>query len=159
MNRVAGFFYLRRRIIMPGTITGTLTRLPVRLGSAPMVEIVLACTADAAVHTFPAEVITALSGISDYGLTGLKLYSIKAIPDLVTPPTDKTSITITDKYGLDLLGGKGSELISNTSKVWAPFGPSGFALPALITGLFTINLTGNLVDSAKLTIVLELAGD
>ena len=79
---------------MAGTITGTLTRLPVRLGSAPMIEIVLACIADADVNTFPAEVITSLAGISDYDLRGLKLYSAKFIPDLVTPPTDKFKLRL-----------------------------------------------------------------
>jgi len=142
-----------------GTITGTIERMAVRQGSAPMVEIVLTATADSTLHTWPATVVNTLSGISDFNLKGLKLYSIKTIPSAVTAPTAGTSVTITDSRGVDLLGDKGSGLISNTAKTWAAFGPSGYAFPALVTGNFTITLSGNSVDSAIIIIVLELVGD
>jgi hypothetical protein len=125
----------------PGTITGTLERMAVRQESPPILE------------------VNTLSGISDYILKGLKLYSIKVFPSGVTAPTSGTSVTITDSRGLDLLGGKGSGLIPNTGNGWAAFGPSNYALPALITGNFTITISGNLVNSAGITVVLELTGD
>lgn len=143
----------------PGTITGTLERMAVRQGSAPIIEIVLTCTASVDAATYPATVVNTLSGVSDYILKGLKLYSIKSIPSAVTAPTAGTSVTITDSRGVDLLGDKGSGLISNTAKTWAAFGPNNYAFPALITGNFTVTISGNAVNSAGITLVLEITGD
>jgi hypothetical protein len=142
----------------PGTITGTLERMAVRQGSAPIIEIVLTCTAgDAA--AYPVTVVNTLSGVSDYILKGLKLYSIKSIPSAVTAPTAGTSVTITDSRGVDLLGDKGSGLISNTAKTWAAFGPNNYAFPALIMGNFSVTITGNVVNGAIITLILEITGD
>ena len=143
---------------MAGTITGTLERIQTQMGRPQMVEIVLTCTADAATATYPATVVNTLENISDWDLRGLKLYSVKAYPGAVAP-TDGTDLTITDKYGVDLLGGKGENLIDATSKTWCPAGPSNYALPALITGDITVNITNNNVNSAVTTIILELVGD
>lgn len=100
---------------MAGTITGTLERIQTQMGRPQMVEIVLTCTADAAAATYPATVVNTLENVSDYDLRGLKLYSVKAIPG-DTPPKDGTDLTITDEYGVDLLGGKGENLIDATAK-------------------------------------------
>lgn len=143
---------------MAGTITGTLERIQTQQGRPQMAEIVLTCTADAAAATYPATVVNTLANISTWDLRGLKLYSVKAYPGAVAP-TDGTDLTITDKYGVDLLGGKGENLIDATSKTWCPAGPSNYALPALITGNITVNITNNAVNSAVTTIVLELTGD
>ena len=143
---------------MAGTITGTLERIQTQMGRPQMAEIVLTCTASADDHTYPATVVNTLENISDWDLRGLKLYSVKAYPGAVAP-TDGTDLTITDKYGVDLLGGKGTDLIDATSKTWIPIGPAGYALPALITGNITVNITNNLVNSAVVNLVLELVGD
>jgi hypothetical protein len=142
----------------PGTITGTIERMAVRQGSAPIIEIVLSCVASVDAATYPATVVNTLSGVSDYILKGLKLYSIKAIPG-ATGPTAGTSVTITDSRGVDLLGDKGSGVIANSAKTWAAFGPSNYAFPALIMGNFTVTITGNAVNSAVITLVLEITGD
>ena len=60
---------------------------------------------------------------------------------------------------MDLLGGKGADLIDATSKTWIPAGPVDYVLPALITGNITLNITNNSVDGAITTIILELVGD
>lgn len=146
---------------MAGTITGVLTRMITKLGRPSMATLRLTCTADAANGSFPAMVINPLAvdiNNSSFDIRGLKLYSVKAIPG-DTAPTDATDCTITDADGVDLLGGKGADLIDATSKTWVPFGPSTFALPALITGDISINITNNSVNSAQTTIVLELTGD
>ena len=143
---------------MAGTITGTLERIQTQMGRPQMVEIVLTCTADAAAATYPATVVNTLENISDWDLRGLKLYSVKAYPGAVAP-TDGTDLTITDEYGVDLLGGKGENLIDATSKTWIPAGPEGYALPALITGDITVNISNNAVNSAITTIILEFVGD
>ena len=143
---------------MAGTITGTLERIQTQMGRPQMVEIVLTCTADAAAATYPATVVNTLENISDWDLRGLKLYSVKAYPGAVAP-TDGTDLTITDKYGVDLLGGKGENLIDATSKTWIPAGPENYSFPALITGNITVNISNNAVKSAVTTIILELVGD
>ena len=143
---------------MAGTITGTLERIQTQMGRPQIVEIVLTCTASADNASFPATVVNTLSGISTWDLRGLKLYSVKAAPGAVAP-TDESDLTITDKYGVDLLGGKGINLIDATSKTWCPAGPEGYALPALITGDITVNISNNAVNSAITTIILEFVGD
>jgi hypothetical protein len=147
-------------MIMPalGTITGAITRIQTQQGRPQIVTVVLTCTASADNASYPATVVNTLENISTWDLRGLKLYSVKAIPG-DTAPTDATDLTITDEYGVDLLGGKGADLIDATSKTWIPAGPSNFALPALITGNITVTITNNLVKSAVTTIVLELVGD
>jgi hypothetical protein len=148
-----------------GTITGLLTRIQTPQGRPPICKLALTCTAgaagDANAHLFPATVINPLAVDSNgtlFDIRGLKLYSVKAIPG-GTAPTDATDLTITDEYGVDLLGGKGTDLVDATSKTWIPAGPVGYAFPALITGNITVNITNNLVDSAVTTLVLEFVGD
>jgi hypothetical protein len=144
---------------MAGTVTGSFTRIPTQQGRPQMAKLVLAFTADETAHTFPSTVLNDLPAVSGlFTLEGLQLYSIKCIPYAVTPPTGGGSITVTDEYGLDLLGGKGSGMISNTNKTWALFGPSESDVCALVTGDITINVSGNSVNSAKLTIIIEFIG-
>lgn len=144
-------------------ITGILKRSIVKQGRPSMAVLELTCTAGTAgeAGAFPATIINPLavdSVGSLFDIRGLKLYSVKAIPG-TTAPTDATDLTITDEYGIDLLGGKGTDLIGATSKTWIPIGPAGYALPALITGNVTVTITGNLIASAVITIVLEFVGE
>lgn len=144
---------------MPGTITGTLTRVPTQTGRPQLVKIVLTCTADLTLHTWPTTVINTLANISDFLITGLKLYQIKCIPDAVTPPTTTSSVTITDEDGYDLLGNKGSGLLSNTLKTGCLAGPLNCYAAMPITGNISITLSGNSVDGAITKIILILTGD
>lgn len=141
-----------------GAITGTITRIQTQQGRPQMVVVVLTCTASADNASYPATVVNTLANILPWDLRGLKLYSVKVIPG-ATAPTDATDLTITDEYGVDLLGTKGTNFIDNTSKTWIPVGPAGYALPALITGNITVNISNNAVNSALTTIVLEFVGD
>lgn len=140
---------------MSGIIVGTLSRIQTQQGRPQMAKLVLTCTADAANASFPATILNDLQ--SQFLLEGLQLYSIKTIPG-ATAPTADSDITVTDEYGVDLLGGKGTNLISNTAKKWALFGPQNYTASALITGDVTINISNNNVNSAVLTIVIELIG-
>jgi hypothetical protein len=141
---------------MAGAISGTFTRV----GRPQIVKLVLACEADSADHTFLSTTLNDLAEQAGFfPLEGLQLHSIKCIPDAVTPPTGGSSVTITDEFGVDLLGGKGEGMISATDKTWALFGPSGYYVSALITGDITLSISGNSVNSAKLTIVIEFTGE
>jgi len=141
-------------MIMPGTITGTLTRIPTPEGRPKLVVVTLTCTADSAAHTFPVTVINDLPGIADFDLRGLKLYSVATIPG-VTGPTDDTDFTLTDQYGADILAGAGTNLIDNTTKNRTVI---GIASAVIITGDVTLTIINNAVDSAVTTLVLELLG-
>lgn len=138
---------------MAGTITGVLTRIQTQTGR--IAKLVLTCVGDASDGGFPATILNDLQ--TEFDLRGLQLYSIKVIPGL-TAPTDSSDITITDEDGVDLLGGKGTNLISDTLKTWALFGPAGYSVSALITGDVTINISGNSVHSATIKIIIELIG-
>lgn len=146
---------------MAGSITGALTRIPVKMGRPAMAKLVLTCTADSSNGSYPATIINPLAVTSDgrtFDIRGLKLYSVKCYPG-GTAPTDATDLTITDEYGIDLLGGKGTDVIDATSKTWTLVGPSGCYSPALITGNLTVTITNNSVNSAVTTLILELVGD
>ena len=145
-----------------GTITGVLTRVPTTLDQPKVAVLVLTCTAgtDGDAGTYPATVMNALAKDSNsnlFDIRGMKIYSVKAYPG-TTAPTDATDLTLTDEYGIDLLGGKGADLIDATTKTFIPSGPGAFAQPALITGNVTINITNNSVASAVTTIICELMG-
>lgn len=148
-----------------GTIIGVLDRIQTKQGRPSMAVLRLTCTAgaagDANAHLFPATVINPLAVDSNgslFDLRGLKLYSVKAYPG-ATAPTAATNVTITDEYGVDLFGGKGTALVDATNKTWIPIGPANYALPALITGDITVTVTNNLVNGAITTLILELTGD
>lgn len=146
---------------MAGTITGVLARMPVKTGRPTVAKLVLTCTADADAATYPATVINPLAVTSDgrtFDLRGLKLYSVKAYPG-ETAPTDATDLTVTDEFGVDLIGGRGTNLIDATDKTWTPAGPASYNFPALVTGNITVTITNNSVKSAVVTLVLEFVGN
>jgi len=142
---------------MAGTITGVLNRIQTPDGRPKIAEVVLTCTADAGDSSYPATVLNTLAGLADFDIRGLKLHSLKTIPG--TPgPTDDSDITVTDKYGVDLLGGKGADIIDNAAKNWVVFGYSTYTIEPLITGNITVTITNNAVNGAVTTVVIELVG-
>jgi len=142
---------------MAGTITGVLNRIQTQQGRPKIAEVVLTCTAHTD-GTYPATVVNTLAGLAGFDIRGFKLYSVKSIPG-TTPPTVASDLTILDKHGVDLLGGKGTDFIDATDKKWALVGPVGYNAPALITGDITVNIANNSVNSAIVTLVLELTED
>jgi hypothetical protein len=141
-----------------GTITGVIERINTSK-SKPLVILTLLCTAgaagDANAHLFPATIINTLSGISPYDLRGLKLYSIVTVPG-ATGPLDNSGLTITDRYGADILAGAGANIIDNTAINRVVMNPDTAAV--IITGDLTVNITNNTTDSAVCSIILELIG-
>jgi hypothetical protein len=139
---------------MAGTITGTANRISSWfLNRNAAVVVTLTCTADSAAATYPATIINTLAGVSKYNLAGMYLYKVSAAPG-GTAPTDATDLTITDVFGADLLGGKGTNLIDATTITETLVGPSGMYSPQLITGNITATISNNAVNSAVTTIVL-----
>jgi hypothetical protein len=143
-----------------GTVTGAIERINTPQNRPSLTILTLTCTAGAAGgapgdHLFPATVINTLSGISDYDLRGLKLYSIVTVPG-TTGPLDNSDITITDRYGADVLAGAGANIVDNTAINRVVFNPDTAAV--IITGDLTLNITNNTTASAVTTVVLELIG-
>jgi hypothetical protein len=146
---------------MAGTITGLLSRMPTKTGRPSIAVLKLTCTADADAATYPATVINPLAVTSDgrsFDLRGLKLYSVKAYPG-DTAPSDASNLTVTDEFGVDLIGGRGTNFISATNKTWTPAGPANYSFPALVTGDITATITGNNVKKAVVMLVLEFVGN
>ena len=142
---------------MAGDMTGVLNRIQTQQGRPKIAEVVLTCTADAG-GAYPETVVNTLAGLAGFDIRGLKLYSVKSIPGAVLP-TDGSGITILDKHGVDLLGGKGIEFIKAASKTWTLVGPTGYNAPALITGDITVKITNNNENGAIVILVLEFTGD
>ena len=143
-----------------GTITGGIERINTPLDRPTLTIITLTCTAGAAGgapgdHLYPATVINTLTDIAKYDLRGLKLYSLVTKPG-TTGPTDNSDMTITDVYGIDILGGAGANIVDNTAANRVFINPDTAA--SIITGNWTLNITNNSVDSAVTTVVLELVG-
>ena len=139
---------------MAGTITGTIERITTQEGRPKLVVIKLTCTAEVGAATYPATVVNDLAGVSDYDLRGLKLYSVATVPG--TPgPTDNTDLTITDRYGIDILAGSGANIIDNTALNRLVI---GIASGVIITGDITVNISANAVNAATFDIILELIG-
>lgn len=140
---------------MPGTITGAIERINTPLDRPSLTILTLTCTGDSANGSYPATVINTLTDIAKYDLRGLKLYSLVTSPG-TTGPTDNSDMTITDKYGIDILGGAGANIVDNSANNRVFINPDTAA--SIITGNWTINITNNSVDSAVTTVVLELLG-
>lgn len=142
-----------------GTIVGTLERIQTKQGRPSLVVVKLTCTAGAAGgaagdHLYPATIINDLANVVDYDLRGLRLYSCATIPG-TTGPTDNSDITLTDRYGIDILAGAGANIVDNATSNRVVIGCTS---AVIITGDITVNITGNLVDSALTTVILEFIG-
>ncbi len=136
------------------TVTGTSTPYYSRSdGKLEGYIVHLICTASSPATTLSNSIDT-ISGVSTYLLNGTRLNSVKAYPG-ATAPTDATDITITDPYGIDLLGGKGTDLIDSASKTETLVGPSGAYAPMRSIGTKSISITNNSVSEAIMNIVLD----
>jgi hypothetical protein len=118
-----------------------------------MIEVALHCTCDAAAATFTAVVINTLSGMANFNLEGYKLYNAKVAPGS-TAPTDASDFTITDVDGIDLLGGRGTDLIDATSCTSCCAGSANTEMPMPITGPITLTISNNAVNAAVIKIKL-----
>lgn len=140
---------------MAGTIVAYPKRIQ-RKGSPlhnDMIEVRLLCTCEAAAATFTSVVLNTLAGMSDYDLVGFFLYSVKVWPG-ATAPTDASDLTITDVDGIDLLGGRGTDLIDSASLTSCCVGTTSTDMPMPITGPITLNISGNVVNAAVINIKL-----
>lgn len=121
-----------------------------------IIEVALICAADAAAATFTATVLNSLPGMPD--ILGYYLYSVKAWPG-ATAPTDASDLTITDKDGIDLLGGRGTDLIDATTMTSCCAGSVANAMPMPVMGPITINITNNAVNAAVINLKLLFVAD
>lgn len=122
-----------------GTCTQTVDSDSSVPGSYPAVRVLtFTCTADASDGSFPA---TALSSSNLQKLTGWFLMAVKTNPG-ATAPTDNWDFTITDGNAIDMLEGAGANRHTTTSQLVN----AAHYLP--VTDTWTLNITGNSVNSA-----------
>jgi len=135
-------------------ISGTATPVYNRAtGKLEMLQVDLTCgTKGVTSPDYTATVINTISGIADYDLKGLYLYEVRAkFSD--TPATINSDLTITDDFGVDLLGGAGTDMLDSADYTSVPAGTSAtvyFKRP--VTGNITANIIGNLVNDAVIYI-------
>jgi len=132
-----------------GSITGVSTKIHDITGNFKFIKVVLTCTADVSAHTFPATVI---NDLIDHKIVGMSLLTVGTYPGGLAC-TDSTDLTLTQDT-IDILGGKGTDLIDATTAefTWAGSSTQDFGVP--ITGDITANITNNSVDSGVAMIVL-----
>jgi hypothetical protein len=138
-----------------GTVTGTISRIALPYSSdIKFIKVTLTCTGGTAgdAGTIPATVINTLTNVVSYRLTGTSLRLVQVYPGGVTP-TDASDMTIT-MDGVDILGGRGTNLIDATSYTSCAPGTIGAVGDVPITGNMTLNVSNNSVASSVFTIIL-----
>ena len=118
-----------------------------------MVTVTFTCTADAADQSYPAAAINQDNADVNTDLIGYWLSHVKVVPG-ATGPTDNSDLTITVN-GEDILGGNGANIVDNaTGGHCVPYGSNGDAQYPMTGDVLTLNLTGNAVNSAVVTVTL-----
>lgn len=112
-----------------------------------LIEVKATGTCEAAAATWPATVLSHRPENDNIDLTGWYLWLVTAWPG-GTAPTDASDLTITDLDGIDILGGRGTNLLDATSLTSTCAGTTTTDMPMLITGPVTLNLSGNSVNAA-----------
>ncbi len=137
-----------------GTFTGTSTPYYNRAtGKVEGFIVHLVCTANDPATTISSSIDT-ISGVNTYSLAGTNLHNVKSYPG-ATAPTDASDLTITDSYGVDLLGGKGTNLIDSTDYTQTLVGPSGAYAPQRSIGTKSVTITNNAVANAVINLILD----
>lgn len=131
-------------------ITATATPVYNRAdGKLEMLIVDLTCgTVGASSPDYTATVINTISGVDAYSLVGMYLYEVRTKFDASSPVTINTDLTITDSWGVDLLGGAGTDLLDSADYTAAAAGTTATYFPRPITGNITLNITNNLVNNA-----------
>lgn len=124
---------------------------PTLPGSRPVVGVyTFSCTGDSTDGSFLAMPFTT-SLIQKF--MGFYLYKVITNPG-ATSPTDNWDFTITDANSIDILGGSGANRHTTTSQMTAPLLTTGVYFAQPVLGPWTLNITGNSVNSATLVIDL-----
>lgn len=118
--------------------------------------VTIVCVGDASTGSFPATVIPGTAVPSNllfagYQLQGYTLSQVQILPG-ATAPTNNFSVTITDPSGSDQLTGQATNLATAGSQI---YGVSAAHTP--VNGTLTLNITGNSVASANVTVSIYFA--
>ena len=133
---------------MAGTITQKLQSWGSAREGTTMMHYILTCTGDASNGSFPA---TAL-GLKR-ALRGCRLEAMETHPG-PTAPTALYDITITDDGGFDMLGGAGADRSATVTERVVPVVANGIVGTTQVSGVVTLNITNNSVNSAVIVIDL-----
>ena len=144
---------------MAGTIELSIDNFGISGRGLTIKELRFICTADVADASFPVAhtgTIVGAPGISTSFtklITGWFLHKIIVNPG-ATAPTVSSDLTITDRHGIDILDGNGTDLIHNTDSKQSYAMIDGVPSLQPVVGDYILTITNNLVNSATLTITL-----
>ena len=138
------------------SIVGTVKKVQAPGTSAYALEVALVCTAHVD-GVVTAETVQAnISNLAKYPINGLKLHYVQAYPG-GTAPTDGSDLTLT-MNGVDILGGRGTDLIDATSYTSCAPGTVGAVGDIVVTGNITINIS-NIGNAGITNIILTFVSD
>ncbi len=121
-------------------------------GSLKFIKVEVLCTGDDGTGAIPDTDISALCSLK---LEGLYLLTVATSPG-ATPPTDATDLTL-EVDDMDMLDGKGVNLIDATTNelTWAGSSGTDFGVP--VTGAMTQKITNQSAVDALVTIIYTFA--
>ena len=143
---IIGLFLCLSLIFVPFLVhaAGTVTVTTLNYGQGYW-RVRYAWTADASDGSVPATASGAILG-----------YVILAVTDPgATSPTDGYAVTITDDNSVDVFGGELGDLDEANTEQWVPKIDSVYG-PRFVSGTLTLNLSGNVVNSATGTLDLYI---
>lgn len=147
MKRLALFLAAACMAFGVGTVTQT---GPTQLATTGVYVVTLSVTADASTGSVPATAINrASSAIAN--TDGLYILQVETVPGSPNP-TASWSATITDAGGRDLMAGSCATRSASAAQVCYPA-----TVSAALNGSYTLNVTGNSVNSAAIAITVYLA--
>lgn len=100
----------------------------------------------------------AVSGVRHGSLVGWGVWVFQTKPIEPTVPTDKSSITVKDDYGIDLLGGSGASMVDNSTlhEFYAKVNSLSCVRPVI--GDLTVATSGNSVNYAWFYLRVYMVG-
>jgi len=145
---LAAVFVAKAWAVGTCTVTGPtpIGQTQVYTNSQPFVT-TITCVGDASTGSFPATTIPGLLSTAQQ-LQGFYITRVEIVPG-ATQPTAGYKVTITDSNGVDELGGNATNLNASGAQIFAT---GAAATP--INGLETLNITGNSVNSANVTVLV-----
>lgn len=133
---------------MAGTITQRFQSFGSRRDGTTTFKFTLACTGDSTNGSFPA---TALGFKRQ--LRGARLESVE-VKGGSPSPTDLWDLTILDDVGFDLLNGSGKDRSATTVQRIYPTTTNASGIKVATNGDSIVNISGNSVASANITIAI-----
>lgn len=138
---------------MAGTVIQTFEKIEsaaFRGNRATLAKLTFECACEAAAATIPN---TATSAEITAAIQGLFFIKCINVPGTTTAPTDNCEVLITDEYGIDMLGGLGTDWLDavGNKEIYPTIAGKGGCQPVI--GALTLDVDNNLVNAATWDII------